>query len=214
MQGDIININDDHRRTASEIIQPFLNEIKGNKQVYIISVAGESGAGKSTIAFAIADQLEQLGFPVKIFQQDDYFFLPPHTNDQKRRSNLSWVGTNEVNLKLLDKHLQQAKKGMTKINKPLVIYKENKITTELFEMSGVQVCVVEGTYTSLLENVDKRVFIDRYYSETFGDRKKRARDTMDSFNEKVLEIEHNIIVQHKLMADIILDKDFKVHFVK
>ena len=92
MKGDIINLNDEHRQTASKIVEPLIDEIKKSKDLYVFSVAGESGAGKSISAAAIAEQLEQAGLLVKIFQQDDYFFLPPFTNDRKRRARylLGW----------------------------------------------------------------------------------------------------------------------------
>lgn len=212
MKGDIINITDENLLLAIKIVKPLIGEIINSKQPYVISVAGESGAGKSSTAAALAETLKEKKLLVKIFQQDDYFYLPPFTNDKKRREDMEWVGLKEVNLKLLDKNLCQAKKGVIKIEKPLIIYKENKIIKEVFNMRGVQVCIVEGTYTSLLKNVDKRIFIDRDYKETFNDRKNRARDKMDSFIEQVLEIEHQIIHGQKFMADIILDKNFQVHF--
>ncbi len=214
MKGDIINLNDENRQTALNIVEPLLSEIKKTKGIYNISVAGESGAGKSIIATAIAEQLENEGINVKIFQQDDYFRLPPFSNDKKRRADLMWVGTDEVNLNLIDQHLKAAKEGSKTIEKPLVIYPENRITTEVFDMSGIKVCIAEGTYTSLLKNIDKRIFIDRDHFDTIEDRHKRGREVMDPFIEEVLEIEHEIISKHKDKADIIIDKYFYVHFVK
>lgn len=211
MKGDIINLNDEYRNTAKKLAGPLIKEIKNYKNIYTFSVAGESGAGKSITAAAIAEFLEHEGFNVKIFQQDDYFYLPPFANDQKRRKDLKWVGPQEINLSLLDQHLKEAKLGVAEIIKPLVIYSENKITREIFDMKKVQVCIAEGTYTSLLKNINKRIFIDRNYKDTFNDRKNRARDKMDPFNEDVLKIEHQIIQQHKQMADIILDNNFNAH---
>ena len=214
MRGDIINLNDENRQTAWKIVEPLLQEIKRAKGIYNISVAGESGAGKSIIAAAIAEQLENEGIKVKIFQQDDYFRLPPFSNDKKRRADLMWVGTDEVDLNLIDQHLKAAKEGSKTIEKPLVIYPENRITTEIFDMSGIKVCIAEGTYTSLLKNIDKRIFIARDRFDTMEDRHKRGREVMDTFIEEVLEIEHQIISRHKNKADIIIDKYFHVHFVK
>ncbi len=214
MKGDIINLDDKNRQTARIVVDPLLQEIKETKGIYNISVAGESGAGKSIIATAIAEQLENDGIKVKVFQQDDYFRLPPFSNDTKRRSDLKWVGTAEVNLSLIDEHLKAAKEGVKTIEKPLVIYPENRITTEVFDMRGIKVCIAEGTYTSLLKNIDKRIFIDRDRFDTMEDRHKRGREVMDTFIEEVLEIEHEIISEHKGKADIIIDKYFHVHFVK
>lgn len=214
MKGDVINLNNENRQTAMKIVKPLLQEIKKTKGIYNISVAGESGAGKSIIATAIAGQLENQGIKVKVFQQDDYFRLPPFSNDKKRRADLMWVGTAEVNLSLIDQHLKAAREGIKTIEKPLVIYPENRITTEVFDMTGIKVCIAEGTYTSLLENIDKRIFIDRDRFDTMEDRHKRGRDVIDTFIEEVLEIEHEIISKHKDKADIIIDKYFHVHFVK
>lgn len=214
MEGDIINLNDEYRQTARNIVEPLLSEIRKTNGIFNISVAGESGAGKSITAAVIAEQLENNDIKVKIFQQDDYFRLPPLSNDQERRKNIAWVGTNEVNLSLLDQHLTEAKQGKEIIEKPLTIYAENKITTEVFDMTGIKVCIAEGTYTSLLKNVDRLIFIDRNYKDTYTDRHKRGRDASDSFIEKVLEIEHSIIHKHKALADIIIDKSFNVHFIK
>ncbi len=214
MKGDIINLNDDYRQTARKIVEPLLSEIRKTNGVFNISVAGESGAGKSITAAAIAEQLEKFGIKVKIFQQDDYFRLPPFSNDKKRRTNLKWVGIEEVRLDLIDQHLKAAKKGSETIEKPLVIYPENRIITEVFDMTGIKVCLAEGTYTSLLKNIDKRIFIDRDYNDTMEDRHKRGREMIDPFIEEVLEIEHNIISKHKALSDIIIDKAFYVHFVK
>lgn len=214
MKGDIINLNDEYRQTARNIVEPLLLEIRKTKGVFNISVAGESGAGKSITAAAIAEQLENHDIKVKIFQQDDYFRLPPFSNDTKRREDLMWVGTGEVRLHLIDQHLEAAKEGCKIIEKPLVIYPENRITTEVFDMTGIKVCIAEGTYTSLLKNIDKRIFIDRDHFDTMKDRYKRGREVIDPFIEKVLKIEHNIISKYKDSADIIIDKAFNVHFVK
>ncbi len=214
MKGDVINLNDEHRKTAWKIVEPLLPEIKRTKGIYNISVAGESGAGKSILATAIAEQLENKGIKVKIFQQDDYFHLPPFSNDKRRRDSLMWVGTDEVNLSLIDQHLKAVKEGSKTIEKPLVIYPENRSTTEVFDMTGIKVCIAEGTYTSLLKNIDKRIFIDRDRLDTMEDRHKRGREVIDPFIEKVLEIEHEIIRKHKEKADIIIDKYFHVHFMK
>ena len=64
--------------------------------------------------------------------------------------------------------------------------------------------IAEGTYTSLLENVDLRAFIDRNYRQTKKARLTRARDPDVDFLEKVLEIEHQEISRHKARADVVI----------
>jgi uridine kinase len=139
--------------------------------------------------------------------------LPPKFNDAARRANLAWVGTTEVRLDLLDQHLQQARDGATAIVKPLVIYDDNQIIEETISLEGAEVVIAEGVYTSLCENVDRRVFIARNRLETMEHRMKRGREEFDPFIEDVLVKEHEIIVQHRSRADVVITRDYAVELV-
>ena len=81
MQGDTIVIEDHHHRAAICVAAKLLPEIQSFDGKYTMTVAGESGAGKSEIAVAIGRHLEVAGIPCLILQQDDYFIYPPKTND-------------------------------------------------------------------------------------------------------------------------------------
>jgi uridine kinase len=70
------------------------------------------------------------------------------------------------------------------------------------------VLIAEGTYTSLLKYVDLRVFIDRDYHKTLEARKRRARDTFEPFIEDVLRREHEIISQHRELADVVIPEAY------
>jgi uridine kinase len=89
-----------------------------------------------------------------------------------------------------------------------VIYDDDQITTEEFEVAELDVLIAEGTYTSLLRFADYRVFIDRDYRQTLDARKRRARDAFEPFVVEVLEREHQIISQHRALADAIVTPDF------
>ena len=54
----------------------LLPSIKRSETKFAITVAGESGSGKSETASAIADCLKNAGIAAIIFQQDDYFIHP------------------------------------------------------------------------------------------------------------------------------------------
>ena len=179
---------------------------------YTISVAGESGSGKSETAKALAQVFEKEGMKSFVFQQDDYFLYPPKTNDLTRRKDIGWVGPKEVNLKKLDEDLKQAIDGKPEVIKPLVLYQDDKIENEVIQLEGTNVIIAEGTYTSLLQNIDTKVFINRNRLETLESRKKRGREPIEPFIEEVLKIEHEIISKHKEYADIIITKDYNVEF--
>jgi uridine kinase len=212
MRGDSIVVEEHHIKAAAgiaEIVLPFIEQHPGK---YTISIAGESGSGKSETATALAAALNTSGKSCLILQQDDYFVYPPKTNDQTRHGDIDWVGPQEVHLDLLDAHLQSFREGSPVIEKPLVIYEEDRITTESFAVGESEVAIAEGTYTTTLSNVNTHVFIDRDYRETRSHRNKRRRNDaeLDPFIDKVLAIEHEIISAHKALAQLIVDKDYSV----
>ncbi|HSQ36965.1 MAG TPA: zeta toxin family protein [Acidimicrobiia bacterium] len=214
MKGDIIIVEEHHRSAARAIAAAYLPEIENRECRSMLTVAGESGSGKSETARAVADELEAHGIPCVVLQQDDYFVLPPRTNDRARRANLLWVGPTEVRLDLLDEHLQAARDGRDHLVKPLVIYEEDHIDEETVDLAGARVVIAEGTYTSLLANVDRRVFIARHRLETLEHRRKRGREQLDPFIERVLEIEHGIIAPHRELADAVITSDYRVELVE
>lgn len=210
MIGDKLVIKDKHRRAAEQIVRIVLSDIRSSSRIYTITIAGESGSGKSESGQALADALNERDLRTLVLQQDDYFVYPPKTNDHIRRRDISWVGTQEVRLDLLDEHLAQAISGARQISKPLVVYGEDRITEEKVSLDGIAVVIAEGTYTTALLNVDTRVFIDLTFRETLQSRLERARESQDDFLEQVLKIEHRIISAHKSRADLIIAKDYSV----
>lgn len=212
MRGDTIIVEEHHRRAAAEIVPALLSGIRRSEEKYTISVAGESGSGKSETATAIAEALAQEGIDSVIFQQDDYFVYPPKSNDRARRDDITWVGPQEVRLDLLDEHLNAFRNGAASIDKPLVVYEADSVTAEDMPTADAHVAIAEGTYTSLLENIDTRIFIARDYEQTRAHREMRKRDAaeLDPFIDEVLKIEHAIISEHRARVDIVINADYSV----
>ena len=212
MQGDTIVIEDHHHRAAISVAAKLLPEIQSFDGKYTMTVAGESGAGKSEIAVAIARHLEVSGIPTLILQQDDYFIYPPKTNDLTRRKDISWSGPQEVRLDLMSNHLEAFIDNEPSVEKPLVVYEEDRIDSETLDMREAKVAIAEGTYTSKLDHVETRVFIDRDYRDTRKHRERRNRDAseLDEFIDRVLVIEHEIISADKARADIVINRDYTI----
>jgi uridine kinase len=205
MIGDKLVIEKHHTDRATEICRLVKDRFTDQ---FVITVAGESGSGKSELASEIARILTEEGAKTNILQQDDYFVFPPRTNHEMRRRNLEQVGPYEVKLDFLDSNLRSFKRGESPIYKPLVIYDEDRITTQEMDTGDLDALIAEGTYTSLLQFADYRVFINRDYHETLEARKRRARDKWEPFVQDVLEREHQIISQHKALADVVIPADF------
>lgn len=212
MRGDSIVIEDHHRRAAAGIAPIVRATLDARAGRIGVTVAGESGSGKSEIAAALAESLAADGVKCLILQQDDYFVYPPKTNDRTRREDISWVGPQEVKLDLMNQHMQAFIDGAETIEKPLVDYADDAVYAETMDTGEARVIIAEGTYTTLLDAATHRAFIDRDYRQTRKHREKRKRDAseLDSFIDRVLEIEHGIIASHKTRADIIIHEDYSV----
>jgi len=206
MIGDKLVITDYHRQAAARILPGVQQALNGPEDCVSVSIAGESGSGKTEIANCLAALLEMEGWHCLILCQDDYFRLPPKTNYLRRKSDIEWVGLGEVRLDLIESHLRALKEHPDKpLSKPLMMFEENLVTCEIIEPGVRNVMIVEGCYTSLVDGIDIRAFIDRDYMQTHRARKHRARDPNEAFLERVLAIEHQEISTHKSRADVIID---------
>jgi len=213
MKGDVLIIEEHHFKAAKKIVEKIINKIKIKNNRFVVVVAGESGSGKSETAKALAIELEKSKIKTVILGQDDYFHLPPKSNDAKRREDPEWLGPHvEVNLDALENNLKDAINGKNEIIKPLVDYEKNIIEKETISLLGIKVIIAEGTYTSLLKNVDIRIFIARNRLDTLEHRLKRNRggEAKDPFIEQVLKIEHKIIAGHIQLADFVITKNYEV----
>ncbi len=210
MRDDQLVIHNGHRRAASRIITQVRPLIEKSGGRYTITVAGESGSGKSEIAACLSEELARHDLKAVILQQDDYLLFPPKTNAEMRRKDIDHVGVSEVRIDVLDQNLADFKDGKTTIKKPLVIFEENRITSETVALGDVQVVIAEGTYTTMLINVDRHIFIDRPYENTKEARTEQVSEMQDDFLERVLTAEHRIISGHKDHAHIIISKDYEV----
>ncbi len=206
MEGDKLLIKAGHTLVSKKILEAIGPAIEETDK-YTISVGGESGAGKSEIASEIGRLLEERGTRSAILQMDDYFIFPPRTTHEMRKRNIEQVGMYEARLDFMQCNLRSFKRGDVDIYKPLSIYAEDRLTTEVMQVADVDVLIAEGTYTTALDFIDCHVFIDRDYHDTRTDRETRARDILDELMASILEREHRIVREHKKLAQIVVNKD-------
>jgi len=213
VKGDVIVIEEHHHRAAAVIVATMEAKAQAKPGRFVVTVAGESGSGKSETAAALAERLLEVGLRSAILGQDDYFALPPKDNNARRCQDPDWLGPDvEVRFDLLQANVNAALEGAASIDKPVIDYAANSMSTECLSLAGVRVVIVEGTYVSLLRHVDVRIFIARNRLETLEHRRRRNRggEARDPFIEEVLSIEHKIIAGHQHLADIIVTRDYDV----
>jgi uridine kinase len=194
---------------AAEKMLQSMTIIDGN--IKAISVAGESGSGKSTIGFALKKVLEQKGYHVLLLHQDDYFKIPPKKNHEARLKSFDHIGTHEVRLDLMDGHIAAIKnKTVNTISIPVMNWEKDSEEAMLYDVSEVDMVIAEGTYTSLLQQVDDRIFITTNYIKTKQNRIDRNREPVTDFIEQVLEKESRIIQSHAPLANIWMDEKMNI----
>jgi uridine kinase len=202
-------------KKVTDFLRSELSDMINSKSKFCISIGGESGCGKSSLAYAICKDIKkETGLKGFLFHGDDYFKLPPKDNHNSRVLNIAKVGIEEVDLALLDSHVIQFKNNKKDISKPLVNYSENKIGAENLDASNYDFCIVEGAYATSLKNSDYKIFMALTYLDTKTNRLKRARDIMNDFNEEVLNIEHLIIKEHSKLSNMIIDKELNIQILK
>ena len=201
MIGDKITLKSEHLSLANKLLDT-VDSLRSSER-FAIAIGGESGSGKSTLALAIKEILDQRNIPSFVFHMDDYFILPPKANHKARVKDLSRVGISEVDMDLLSNHVDDFIEGRKAVTKPLVDYENNIIGEEEVDSDHYRVAIIEGTYVLTLPQPELKVFMLRDFRDTFEARRNRGRDPVDDFNNTVLQIEHNIIVDknYKIVGD-------------
>jgi len=211
MIGDPLVLEPRHREAGLRLrkaLAPFVGE---KPQRVVVAIAGESGSGKSVTAVSLREAFAQAGIRAMVLHQDDYFLRPPHTNHAFRLSEADAIGPHEVNLDLLQSHLDAFLHGSSHVQAPLVDFARDRIGHQTLAFSGMEVLIVEGTYVSLLERICARVFMARTYLDTVDQRKARGRDQGDPRIESFLRREHELIAPMRERADIVMDHDYLPH---
>ncbi len=186
-------------------------EQKCDQAVLVVSICGESGSGKSVQAFAVSAKLEDMGLRTVTLQMDDFYKLPPESNRLNRRKSLHNVGPQEVDLELLDEIVNSITGGTNDkvIMIPEVDYHANyKGEREMVVPRDLAVVILEGTYVSMLQTPDVRIFIQRTYKDTHMHRTARSREPQTDFLLEVLAIEHEIVKKLSESADLVISKEF------
>ncbi|MEY4991617.1 MAG: hypothetical protein RI948_486 [Bacteroidota bacterium] len=212
MIGEVIDNGKINMRAAKELLAnfPSLNR----KEKTVISIAGESGSGKTHMALAMQAAYAEKGIKAFILHMDDFYILPPADNHQHRLISMQHVGPQEVDLQRLQALLSSFKNGVETLVAPVVHYHENKIEEISYPVAQIDVLIVEGTYAFYVEQTDFNLLMSRDFIQTRSLRadRNRGNEVNDPFIEKVLEKEHELVAAKKEQADAWIDYDFNLKY--
>ena len=216
MLGDVLLINELHKKAAGSIYENLLKRINSKKKGYrfIVAISGESGAGKSELSHSLALLLKKEGRRVKILHTDNYYKIPPNLRTEWRKNHgINKVGINEYDWKLLNRNIREFKEGREALM-PCIDIVSKQTDKLITDFSDIDILVVDGLYAIKLKTIDLRVYIDLTYHETKKNIGKRGKETNNVFRFKVLEMEHQNMLTLKPRADLIVNKNYEVEEAK
>ena len=195
-----------------QILQAIQTKKQFDMPKLVIGICGESGCGKTVTAQCLQQTLNNKGKNTVILHMDSYFKIPPKDNHLKRKENINWVGTQEVDFQLLNEHVTDFKNLKSNIVIPVVDYLNNLFFKENINLNPIDVLIIEGVYAFHTAHLDIKLFLERTYIDTLSVRKERSREVYDHFVEQVLEIEHRLALEQKMQADLLIDKNYNLHY--
>lgn len=216
MLGDVLLINELHKKAAKQIYDYLIEKLNQKKKGYrfIVAISGESGAGKSELSHSLALLLKKGGKRVKILHTDNYYKIPPNLRNEWRKKNgVKKVGMNEYDWKLLNRNIKEFKEGREALM-PCVDIVSKQIDKLITDFSDIEILVVDGLYAIALNRINLKVYIGLTYHDTKKNRGNRGKEDNNEFRFQVLEMEHQTMLSLKPNADLIINKDYVVEEAK
>ena len=208
MLGDVLLIEDKHRKAGEAIIQKIL---ESKKDKFMIAISGESGSGKSELAHVIAKGLRKHGIMAKPIHIDNYYRIHPLERTEWRKKNgiENVVGYGEYDWDTIYRNIDDFKNNR-KSTMPCVDLVTEQIDQLTTDFNGIDMLVIDGLYAIKTEDVDLRVFLELTYHETKKAQVVRGKEPQNEYRMAVLEQEHRMVQALKPKADILISKEYEV----
>ncbi|MEL0240511.1 MAG: uridine kinase [Flavobacteriaceae bacterium] len=195
------------------------------QRMFIIGITGGSGSGKSSIVNAIAEGFDKN--QLTVLSQDRYYNPLDHLSSEER-SVRNFDHPSAFDYDLLEKHLQELKKGNT-IPAPVYSFVKETRESETDPISPTPILLLEGillmNHPKIKSMVDLWIYIDtdedhRLMRRVLRDTAERGQELTKVFRrytEQVKPMHQNYIEASKSEADIIINNnhhyDRSVQFV-
>lgn len=201
MIGDPLHYKPHHFKKAEKIINYLA---KFQKFPIIITIAGESGTGKSEIADIIQRRLFELNIRAYVISCDDYYKSSPGKRKEIRQKT-GVISHKELYWKKIKKIMRGFKKHKSKV----YIQRYNLFSDSLehtrINTTKLDVLIFEGLYAGYLDKTDLKIYLDSTHDDTYKFRKKRKKENPDdNWRKHVLKIEGEEVRKTKQHADVII----------
>jgi len=204
MLNDLVIVTRKHHSAAQAILERMKQDMKPK---WIVTISGEVATGKSTVSVVLARLLKKEGFRAKILDLDDYYLIPPPERTEWRKAKgIEAVGKEEIHWELLKKNVIDFifdKQSVLPCVDLITDYVDQLTTS----FAGIDVLIINGLYSMLIDEANLKVFIENTYEETLEAQKFSGKEAMDEFRLKILEKEHLEVMALKSKANFFLDFD-------
>ncbi|MBT7087376.1 uridine kinase [bacterium] len=210
MLGDVLLLEETHRKAASQILEVALAKMKVTNHKYVIAVSGESGTGKSEIAHCLSELFKQQGLKAKILHSDNCYKTTPHERHAWRQAHgVKSIGYTEYNWDKIEENIEDFRQGR-EAKMPCVDRLTDQDDILLTHFENIDILILEGLYAIKANTVDLRIFIEITYQETKKAQLKRGKEVMNEWREKELAREQEVVQSLKELANYLITRDFKL----
>jgi uridine kinase len=212
MLGDVLLINDMHKEAAQAIFEHISNMCKHTDERYrcVIAISGESGSGKSELAHSLGKLLKDSNIRVKVIHTDNYYKIQPLLREEWRRNKgFDKIGIEEYDWVKIKKTIRDFKEEQECMI-PCIDLIPEQVDKLITDFSKIDMLIIDGLYAIQAPDIDLRVFIDLTYHETKINQIIRMKEALSDFRLTILEKEHQAVASLKPLADLIVDKSYRV----
>jgi len=212
---DKLRITTGHDNAANQLVPVILEALKTNEKV-IFAAGGESGTGKSEIAYLVGEILKKQGIPTVEWSFDNAYVTTPEEREEKRAADYdNNVGLNEMNIPKIEEVMFCFEQGKP-VTVPIIIINEDgsrPIKEITLDMEDKKVLIFDGLYAALIGKLktseSKATHIIAMNAKKFNldAQKERGKEEVNEHRMKVLERECNAVrslwphVTHKISED-------------
>ncbi len=212
---DKLRITAGHDKAAGKLVPIILEALKTNDKV-IFAAGGESGTGKSEIAYLVGESLRNQGIPTIEWSFDNAYVTTPEEREEKRAEDYdNNVGLNEMSRPRIEKVMLSFEQDKP-VAVPVIIINEDgsrPVKEITLDMKGKKVLIFDGLYAALIGELktgkSKTGYIIAMNEKRFNldAQKERGKEKVNEHRMKVLERECNAVrslwpyVTHKITED-------------
>lgn len=212
---DKLRITAGHEKAANQLVHIILAALEATDKI-ILAVGGESGTGKSEVAYLVGVILKEQKVATVAWSFDNAYVTTPAEREAKRAEDYdNNVGLNEMNRPQIEEIMSCFEQGHP-VTVPIVVINEDgsrPIKDITLNMEGKHVLIFDGLYAALIgelntgESKATRIIAMSAKQFNLDAQKERGKEKVNAHRMKVLASECHAVralwsnVTHKITED-------------